>query len=72
MSEKTKFVLRMDVLAFGVPVFLITFLIDRLRPRQLPVSSVGLLIDLAIWLTAGAGCGFALWNRKQRKKQGAS
>jgi hypothetical protein len=79
MSEKTKFVLGTGVLAWGVPMFLVMsareLFFDRPHATQTTSHFIfQLLIGLAIWLTAGAGFGLAVWEvrqRKQRKKQSA-
>jgi hypothetical protein len=71
MSEKAKFVLKFGVLGWGVPMFVVSLLIERgFHWRTLSQVIFGLL-----WLSGGALFGLLLWggrNHRNRMNQKSS
>jgi heme/copper-type cytochrome/quinol oxidase subunit 2 len=75
MSEKSKYVLRTGVLAWGVSLFLLSkgwgLLVDRAsRPQTTSHFIFWTLIDLLIWLLVGAIFGLGMWSVRERQKAG--
>jgi len=65
MSDKAKFVLKFGVLGWGVPMFVVSLLIER----GFHWRTLSQVIFALLWLSGGALFGLLLWGRRNNRNQ---
>jgi hypothetical protein len=65
MSEKAKFILKVGVLGYGVPMFVISLFIER----GLHWRTLSQVIFALLWLSGGALFGLVIWNGRSSQNR---